>query len=80
MKSAFFSKTVLTATGLRIFLYLAVGMILSVMAINFVFFKLQERRMEERFTLQGQSLAKLFAHNVQRVSAAPSRYRGCYPH
>lgn len=65
MKSAFFSKTVLTATGLRIFLSLAIGMILSVMAINFVFFKLQERRMEEHFTLHGQSLAKLSAHNVQ---------------
>jgi signal transduction histidine kinase len=65
MKLTFFVKTVLTATGLRIFLGLAAGIIISAIVINFVFFKLQEQRLEEHVTLHGQSLAKLFASNIQ---------------
>lgn len=65
MKTTFFSKTVLTDTGLRIFLCLAAAMIVSAIVINLVFFKLQERRLEEHFTSHGRSLARFFAHNVQ---------------
>lgn len=65
MKSTYFSKTVLADTGLRIFLCLAAAMIVSAIVINLVFFKLQERRLEEHFASHGRSLAMLFAHNVQ---------------
>jgi two-component system, NtrC family, sensor kinase len=65
MKSTIFIKTVLTPTGFRIFLGLAAGMILSAIVINFVFFKLQEQRLDEHVALSGRSLAKLFASHVQ---------------
>lgn len=65
MRYPSFLKTVLTATGLRIFVMLAAGMIVSAIIVNFLFFKLQEQRLEKQVLLHGQTLAKLFANNVQ---------------
>lgn len=65
MKPAVFTKTLLTATGLRIFLMLAFSMIFAAIVINFIFFELQDRRLESQVVQEGQSLAKLFASNVQ---------------
>lgn len=65
MKTTLFAKTLLTPTGLRIFLMLACSMIFSAAVINFIFFKLQEQRLEAQVMQEGQSLAKLFASNVQ---------------
>ena len=65
MKPTVFTKTLLTATGLRIFLMLAFSMIFAAIVINFIFFELQDRRLESQVVQEGQSLAKLFASNVQ---------------
>ena len=59
------SKVLLTNIGLRIFFYLAAAIIVAGVALNFIFFKIQEKQILIELHTHGKSIASLFAENIR---------------
>lgn len=59
------SKVLLTNIGLRIFFYLAAVIIVAAVALNFLFFKIQEQQILIELHTHGKSIASLFAENIR---------------
>ncbi len=59
------SKVLLTNIGLRIFSYLAAAIIVAAVALNFLFYKIQEKQMVTELLAHGKSITSLFAENIR---------------